>query len=273
MAAVMRVSLTGVDGSGKTTIIRRLRERQADFPGVAAFQAPQFHEDPLLPRADLSKAIDDLSVAADLSGDVSLKSLALFLSMTMYGDMERHILETRRPSVLIGERQCVLDALTYARFYLPLLSSGAAPSRGGALHPLIMEWLGTVAARAPEVGFDAKDLTGSLVRVFTAEPAVLVPRLLKLFAAELPDHIVILGTSPQDLAARLVEKRGSTNAELHETAETLQGLAHALQKTAPLLQLMKPGLRVHGVSTQGRTADESVDDVLRTLDIEVAVTA
>src|SRR5690349_20980970 len=95
----LRVAITGVDGSGKTTVIRELRKLYAQKPNeIFAFRAPQFHEDPNLPFGPLSKAIDDLSVFADLSQDpvesVSLKCLALFLSMTLYGDIERHVVSS-----------------------------------------------------------------------------------------------------------------------------------------------------------------------------------
>lgn len=260
----LRVSLTGVDGSGKTTIIRRIRQRQDSAGGFYAFRAPQFHEDPSLPHSDLSRAIDDLSVAADLSGNVTVKSLALFLSMTLYGDVENHILQARRPSVLIGERQCFLDALAYARFYQPMLATAAARPAGPApkLHPLITEWLSVVAARDPSLALDVKDMTGYLLRVFAGEPAAIVGRLMKLFRASVPDRIIILRTTPEDLATRLSEKRAGTAAELHEKAETLQGLDHALLQTAPLLKYLKPSLRIEELITTERSIDESVDAVL-----------
>src|SRR3954464_6468825 len=98
--ATRRISITGIDGSGKTTVIRALRERFAERPAsVQAFRAPQYHENPRVPHARLSADIEEMSVLADRLGDPLLKATALLLSVTLYGDVERWFVKEHEPEL------------------------------------------------------------------------------------------------------------------------------------------------------------------------------
>lgn len=274
MAKTLRVAVTGTDGTGKTTLVRHLGERFADRPGrLRAFRAPQYHEDPDLPFAALSRAIDDLSVLADRQGDPALKATALFLSMTLFGDVERFAEQAYQPRVLVSERQCLADSLTYARFYLPLLKGPLDRER---LEPLLPEalgddgyqrvlaWLPVFQAREAGQGeaVDLWNLPLFIRDLFSSPPGVLLGRLKALYHAEVPDLIVLLTLSPEALASRMALKRGAAPQELHEQAHVLAMFQQGLQASCEGLAASHPGTRVAVIDASAQSIAESVAAVL-----------
>lgn len=273
-----RVAVTGVDGTGKTTVIRRLREEFRSRPDLAfAFRAPQYHEDEQLPFGGLSKAIDDLSVYGDINSEVKLKALALFLSMTLYGDVERHVMSAYKPRVMFAERQCLLDTLAYARFYLPMLaqakdSNTSSLASAFALPKVIQHWLPVVAKREQAIKFDLSNLSQYLGQVFSGEPQAIVERLSRIFAAEIPNQIILLTANRENLQGRLAEKKSETPvAELHEQAGTLEGLLKALRESAALLKKIAPELEVVELPTDGLSIEETVSRVKQLSKLEEVV--
>ena len=274
MTTSLRVALTGTDGTGKTTIVRRLGERFAAEPArLRAFRAPQYHEDPDLPFAALSKAIDDLSVLGDRQGDPALKATALFLSMTLYGDVERFLQFSYRPAALVAERQCLADSLTYARFYLPLLMGPLDRSR---LEPLIepalgadgyrrlLAWLPVFQAR--EGGYEAPvplwQLPVFIRGLFSSPADQLLARLKMLYHAEVPDLIVLLTLTPEALAARMALKQGAAPQELHERAHVLAMFQSGLAESCERLARDHAGTRVVVIDTSAQAPEETEAAVL-----------
>lgn len=264
---MQRIAITGTDGSGKTTIIRRLAAAYADAPqSVRAFRAPQYHEDPDLPFGALALAVDQLSVLADRRGDALLKATALFLSMTLFGDVERFAAAAYRPRFLVSERQCLADSLTYARFYLPLLRGPLdreiEPEIVAALGAdgwrRVRAWLGVFQARDAEFGpVDFFALPLAIRALFESPGPVLLERLMRLYHAEVPDRIVLLQVSGPALAARLAEKRGAAPTEVHEQAQVLAMFQQALSASCEQLQRIHPALKVDVIDTSQQSSAES----------------
>jgi broad-specificity NMP kinase len=281
MGTTQRIAVTGTDGTGKTTVVRLIRDAFADRPHVLqAFRVPQYHEGPDLPFGRLSAIIDAVSEFADRRGDLQLKASALFLSMTLYGDVERHLVSTYRPQWVVNERQCLADSLTYARFYVPLLKSSLdrealEPALRQALHPLgddaldrLIAWLSVFQAREGHPPSSFWDLPLYTRDLFLTPAADLLGRLQTLYAAELPDHIVLLHVSPERLADRLAEKlKGAAPKELHEQSHVLAMFQAGLTESCKMLQQVKPGLQVHVLDTSEQTPEQSRDAVLRLFDI------
>lgn len=271
------IAVTGTDGTGKTTLVRRLAARFEGRPEVMrAFRSPQYHEDPDLPFGALSSAIEDLGQLADRVGDPRLKAAMLFLSMTLYGDVERHVATTWAPRAVVAERQCLADSLTYARFYLPLLAGALDRER---LAPAIAEagldgavgrvaaWLPVVHARlaglAEPCGFWELPL---LVRaLFDRPPEQLVPALQAAYHADVPDQIVLLVASPEALGRRLAEKAGASGGaprELHEKAQILAMFQAGLEQSAGFLATLQPDLVISRLDTSDLTIAATEDAVL-----------
>jgi thymidylate kinase len=276
MAKTQRIAVTGTDGTGKTTVVRLIRDAFADRPDVVqAFRVPQYHEGPDLPFGRLSAIIDAVSEFADRSGNLQLKATALFLSMTLYGDVERHLMSTYRPQWIVNERQCLADSLTYARFYLPLLKSAfdretLEPALREALLPLgadaldrLIAWIPVFQARDGLVPTSFWEMPLFARDLFMAPPLELLDSLQALYAAEIPDHIVLLHVSPERLAERLAQKlTGAAPKELHEQSHVLAMFQAALTESCALLQKHKPSLQVHVLDTSEQTPEQSKDAVL-----------
>jgi thymidylate kinase len=281
MTPTRRIAITGPDGTGKTTLVRRLATRFADRPReLRAFRSPQYHEDPDLPFGALSAAIEDLGQLADRLGDARLKASMLFLAMTLYGDVERHVASTWAPRVLAAERQCLADSLTYARFYLPLLGGPldearlapaiAAAGLDGAW-ARVEAWLPIVHARldgvvAPRPAFDLPLLVRAL---FDRPPADLVPALEAAYQAAIPDAVVLLQATPEALAARLAEKAGAAGGaprELHEKAQVLAMFQAGLAESAAFLATLRPDLVITRLDTSDLTVEQAEDALLALID-------
>jgi hypothetical protein len=217
-------------------------------------------------------------VLADLEKDPLLKTAALFLSMTLYGDVERHAAQAYRPKWLLAERQCIADSLVYARFYQPLIQSGLdrekleakvqealTPFPGAFAH--LNAWLRVVEARVPELGAtDFWELPLYVKRLFTAEPVALVGRLQAVYHADLPDQIVLLSVDAEALTARLASKRqGAAPQELHEQAHVLAMFQAGLKESCALLRQVKPDLIVHDIETSMLNAQTTGKAVVRAI--------
>jgi hypothetical protein len=281
MLKTRRISITGVDGTGKTTLIREIRAMRK--PGVYAFRAPQFHEDPDAPFGFLSQKIDDLSVLADVSRALSLKACALFLSMTLYGDVEAHYLRAFSPSDLLSERQCVADSVTYSKFYKAVLNGPLDESvwrkkisdrLGEEALVHFEEWILVLRSRLPEGSkLNPDDLTMWRLPVFVRslfdlEPESLVKHLLSLYHCELPHELVLLNLKPDRLMERLSTKQKAGVAEeLHEKKHILEALQRALIQSCGFLQKLKPEMKVHLLDTGELSLEESKAEVLRILSI------
>lgn len=256
------ISLTGIDGTGKTTAIRHLKALTAEDPSfLQAFRAPQFHEDPETPLGRISAAIDALSVLADQKRDPVLKGVALFLSMTLYGDVENYYTTTYRPKILIGERQPLADCLAYSVFYVQLIGG---PFEKEALEPLIQSTIGPEAFQAlknwvkllakrdrifeREEGFWG--LSSALKQLFELPKLELLSKLKDIFHLRNPDQIIILQVSQEKLSERLIQKAGSgTERELHERQTVLEQLQRALTQSCDLLKHYQPDLKIHCIDT------------------------
>lgn len=267
-----RISITGIDGTGKTTIVRRLAA--AGHEGaIRAFRAPQYHEDPDLPFGALSEAIDRMSVLGDRRGDPLLKTVALFLSMTLYGDVERHLAAAYAPRWLVGERQCLADSLTYARFYFPMLQgnldqAAIEPVLRAELGPdgleRVLAWHRVVLGRVIEVEHQPFWALPEVIKaIFSAPAEALVPRLEALYHASPPDRIILLTVTPEALADRLAAKRGGEGPpqELHEQAHVLAMFQAGLRESCEVLRRIKPDLRLDVIDTSAQTPAETEDVV------------
>jgi hypothetical protein len=85
----MRVAVVGMDGTGKTTMVRRL----ADEGGFSVVYTIRPHDDPASPDAGLSRHLTLASAAADAVGRAQLKVAVFARQLLLYGPAERRALE------------------------------------------------------------------------------------------------------------------------------------------------------------------------------------
>ena len=132
------VAVVGIDGCGKSSVIRRFTERWPAARGRAlTLTCPTYHQTPNAPFAHLSEQLHRFSRAADALGSFELKGAALYLQMTLHGPVERCLLEAYRPAFLLTEHHSLVDTLAYGVIYTTMISQHADL----ALEPSLREQL------------------------------------------------------------------------------------------------------------------------------------
>lgn len=114
-----RISIAGIDGSGKTTLVSSLKVDH----GESVLFLPQTYKDPTLPLYELSQTIDTIGKWADLNNMAVMKGISLFLGMTLYQPIVDYIEKTKNPQRLIVERHPIIDTMAYAKFFQPMLNA------------------------------------------------------------------------------------------------------------------------------------------------------
>ena len=273
-----RIAIIGIDGTGKSSLVEGLRVRlQASGRQVRACRALQLYTDRDLPLGHLSESLDSLSTLGDELNLPALKGVALFLGMSLYGPAERFITTYLAPEWLISERHPLIDAITYARFYAPLVQ-----------HPIdrqyesvILECLTRVGGNATETmqqiedwihrlpGLDGDNpgfyaLSTALHQLFQLDPLQLLERLKEIFQVELPEHIAWLRTGVDTADAR-IDVQGDNRRptrELHEKAEVLTLLQTAYGQTCRFITERAPQTRLMTFDTGELSQGALLDSVL-----------
>ncbi|MBI3541684.1 MAG: hypothetical protein HY075_00195 [Deltaproteobacteria bacterium] len=265
-----RISICGVDGTGKTSVIQKIQQRFSATPAEAcAFRVTQYHDDPRAPLGELSALIDRVSVQADKTGDPLLKTSALFLAMTMFGDVEAYYAETFKPRFLFSERQALADSLAYSKFYKGLLTG---PLKRDALDAettlKLGRWVETVRARVPAdspvdtTRLDLLTLPLFIRALFDLPPPELVAHLKAIYRCATPNEVVLLKVSPTKLAERMAQKAaGGAQRELHEKLHVLEALQGGLEQCCRLLSTFAPSLEFHALDTSELSIEAACERV------------
>ncbi len=124
----------GLDGSGKSSVIARMRELAPANGTFASITCPGFHNTPDAPLHELSKKMKTFSDGCDEIGSPEMKALSMYLQMTLYGPVERFFVDTFKPDVLVCERHPLIETFVYGPLYALLASS---EWDGSALEPAI----------------------------------------------------------------------------------------------------------------------------------------
>ena len=230
-----RIAVVGIDGAGKSTVMRRFVEL-APVPAETALTmtCPQYHDTRDAPLADLSRSLATFSHASDALGSFELKMVAMYLQMTLYGPVESFLLDTYSPRFLLSEHHALIDTLAYGSFYTTMVKR--APDRARLEQPL-REHLGQVDPDAYyeierwhrrenhrlgrelalwDVALHARHVLGQ------PWPAV-IGDLGALYRTGLPDIALFLDL-PVTTALERVALRDGSAAELHEQAGFLHQL-------------------------------------------------
>jgi thymidylate kinase len=269
-----RVAVVGVDGSGKTSAVTRLRERVAIEGDLVTLHAPAFHEHPDAPFQRLSRELQAVSLAADALGLVELKAAMLYLRMTLYGAVERCLIGLFAPRVVISDRHALVDTLAYGELYRKLIGPRPDHERW---EPVLREQLAPVAPLALDSALDYYARTAGrlgtptdfwglaheLAAVFERAPSEVLAELRCRFETEPPDAVVVFQIDPSEAFARSGGKDAAS--EIHESAEALTSLARLYDHAISVLGSELPGTAVHRIDVTGLGIDETVDAILATL--------
>lgn len=273
--AVRRIAVVGIDGGGKSTLVRRFLASAADTR-VQVLTCPLYHETPNAPLGELSRHLERLSGAADRLQSVPLKAAALYLQMSLYGLVESCLVDAFRPQVLLSERHAVVGTLAYATLYAPWLSQApSAPAASGQVEALLGEALGAdglaqvagfVAAEGQRLGkdWDLESMGLSVAQDLAQPWEARVAALCRAYRTGLPDVVAILDLPGTVARERITGRAGDAPDELHETTDMLETLRQAYLEIGRRLE--GQGVRVHVIDATGDEA--SLDAAVRALDAD-----
>jgi thymidylate kinase len=272
VTAPFRLAIVGIDGTGKTSVVRRLRERNGVEGDVATLHSPIFHEGPNAPLGGLSRQLHAVSLAADALRLRELKMAMLYLQMTLFGLVERAMVDAYAPRALVSDRHAMVDSLAYGALYARMLGAeldGATVEprlrehlAGGPPNALdaTLDWHARVVAR---LGQDTTfwELPHEVASVFTRSQEELQAECARRFQTTMPDAVVLIDVPPEE-ALRRSATREAPSSELHEQASTLEGLRRLY---AGALDALGARIPVHRVDGSGLSVDETLDRVLEHL--------
>lgn|GEM_PF-1095085 len=273
MNAPHRLALVGIDGSGKTTAVAGLRRRLAAEGEVVTVHSPSFHENPNAPLQQLSRQMREVSLLADEIDAFGLKVTMLYLQMTLYGAVERGMIEAFRPRCVVSDRHALVDTLAYGTVYKGLEPE---PLERETLEPLLRrrlrspESLDATIAWQRRLGGEADfwNLALDLDRAFEAGPAEILAEFGRRYATPLPDAVVLLDVAPRETLRR-AGARETAASELHEDPAILEALRGMYEHALDLLLEHCEGIAVHRIDGEGLSAEETTDALAGLLPDEV----
>lgn len=226
-----QILITGLDGSGKSTILKALSELRKN----------QTFDVLLLPHMDIESLNNDpelkttaafvnmLSLEADMVKIPQLKAIAIFASMLLFKNLVKY---KTSPGLrtLYCERHPLVDTGIYAQFYAGKMGEGTIDihlqKRIDEAYKTEIEYL---IRLIPSKLFHRKSksiasLAEFITQWFFVENKLDSKKLKRLFQVDLPSKIYYLKASPEILIQRIAAR---TMHEAHETVDILTKLSHA----------------------------------------------
>ena len=270
--AIRTISITGVDGTGKTTLVNKFKDEYRTLPHkLFAFNIAQHFSDENLPHGQRGRAFEVLNRHGDATADAGLKASSLFLIMSLFGDLHAFGKQAFDPEIIVTERQCVVDCLTYARFYLPqlmqILASSHLQTKSYPFEDeqvVVEDWLKTLVKRwsptsADQSTLKLSDITSYMAQLFQGESTEIIHRLESVFHAEAPQDLVLLIADRETLEHRMRQRRQSGQSmEPHETASILFELQSYLESCAEEYRSKRPGIKIHRFAIDRNTTENSL---------------
>lgn len=265
------IAITGIDGSGKSTVTSKLIDiyGTSGNKDVMVMNCTSYHKTPNVPLADLSRELEAFTQIADNLKSFELKAISLFLQITLFGTVERFLMETYQPDILINERHAVIDGLCYSSFYKMIFQK--APDRSRFEEPVkkmlesaypgayasINKWVDIFAKRVGKT-FTLWDIHTHILDSFALEGEAVVQNLETQFQTRLPDVLLLLDVKGEQANAR-IKGREDNHKELHEQSGILEQLRQEYFRIIDMLNEKYPDVETHVVDT---TDSESMDAVL-----------
>lgn len=274
---VRKVAVVGIDGCGKSTVIRRFLELSPlEKEEAFVMNCPLYHNTPNGPLGRLSQQMDAFSQTADRLGSFELKAAALYLQMTLYGPVESFFLDTYQPRFLLSERHALVDSLAYGPFYGKMVQKEITQAEWeGPLHRELEQFAeGTFEAiqfwhrqenRRGGRNIPFWNIPEDVRQIFEQPFGKTIDLLGQRYRTTLPDVVLLLDV-PAEVAQKRVGLREGTTKELHETSSMLDALRKSYHKVASGLEKR---VETHIIDTgSGASIDQTLEDVLQRAGLE-----
>ena len=257
-ARTRRVAVVGIDGSGKSSVVRQLGAAAGSRTVVAALTCPDFHDTPDAPLRDLSRRLRLFSDQADILGHPVIKAAALYLQMTLYGPVERFFLDTFAPSVLICERHPVVESMVYGPLYVQLAGAATPGSDDDqAIRDLLAghDPQAMAAIEAWHAGQRARlgdevalwGVLGDVARLVDQGPEDALRGFATRYQTTLPDEVIWLDVPPEQAMQRCAERIDGKQLEAHETLGTLTALRERYRQARETFRQCAPQVVFHTI--------------------------
>jgi thymidylate kinase len=268
------VAVAGIDGCGKTSVIRRFAELWPGARGgIRTLTCPNYHETPNAPFARLSERLNRFSRAADALRSFELKGAALYLQMTLHGPVERCLLEAYRPTWLLTEHHSLVDTLAYGAIYTTMIRKHGDAALEAPLRQMldahapgsydeIVQW---AALHAEQAGTPASlfELGLAVATMLERPRAEIVAELTQRYGTGLPDVLLLLDL-PAQMALERVRARADAQGELHEEAPMLEQLRRLYHDVADYLKREHPETETFVIdAASSGNVDDTLQEVMR----------
>ncbi|MDI1353275.1 MAG: AAA family ATPase [bacterium] len=218
------ILITGLDGSGKSTLISRLEAHKNE--GTAFLRAPVINAEVFEENQKLYKAslfINWLNTEADSLNVPQLKAAALFASMLIFKDL---LEEFRKKNVdlVFCERHPLIDTAVYARFYADKMHPKSIPV--ATLAEIDYNFNAELGYFTKMMNLKKQDMPHGALHAllllmynwFYIHKKFALEHLKELFSVEMPSKIYYLKADADVLFQRIAQR---DVLEPHETEKVL----------------------------------------------------
>ncbi len=228
------VLITGLDGSGKSTILDELskvkKENDFEFVYLPTIDINSLQEDLMLKKT--SQFVNYINQLADQLKVPSLKAVAIFSSMLLFKKINGL---KAKPSIstMFCERHPLIDTLVYAQFYAEKTGSGLVDknllSKIDLNHKQELEYLVQLIPKSFINKSEAsiKGFAGFIYNWFFIDKKLTINDLIELFEVKLPDKIYYLKADAEVLFQRIFNRK---IREAHETVDILNKLGQGYDR-------------------------------------------
>ncbi len=262
----MLISITGIDGSGKSTLTQKLEE----LDNIKVLRVPQYHETPNSPFQRESFLLEEIGKLGDKIQNPILKANASYLAFCLYGDVVHELLKPNK--IVLTERFPVLDALSFAKFYLQFLEAGCDET---SLENLVRENYSNedleivqkyiLSKNFPE-GTTLFNLHRYIVPSLKKPFEDLVNFLANEFNTPFPEKLVQLRINKGELEKRFESRQKEVN-EAHEQIDILLMMQSALTEFATAVEKMNSDFKFESIVVDELDSDELLNKVKSSLNI------
>jgi hypothetical protein len=267
-------TITGVDGSGKTTFLEKIRLNASKFNQgrILALRVPQYHESILPNNSDVkykkeAQILEAIGQLGDKLKNPLIKVNASYLAFSLFGPIIKDLSEKFPDHMLITERYPIIDIITYSKFYgrylqMPFTKEQMKETLDKEFSPEDLALINKLIQELPMPNkFNIYNFHEYIKLSFAKSEEDFLQILIKDMQLESQvtetNFFTLLKLTPELMESRMILKRSHNEIkEAHETVETLKLLQKAKESIAVGLSKSLSTFHFNVFEIK----DESVDD-------------